>query len=133
MLRLSCCPSSQFNRRMCPIHSKTRPTCGGRKAQKVVLLGFHWSTSPRERVKRCGASSFVDNKAENEEEDLSCCCDRVKSTSLLCTVHKRSNMINEKAHKDQDLDNDQNQYQDQDQGLSHLAQKANICRQPAVL
>ena len=48
-------------------------------------------------------------------------------------------MINEEAHKDKDndhdqgQDNDQNQYQDQDQGLAHLAQKANICRQPAVL
>ena len=53
-------------------------------------------------------------KAENGEEDLSCCCDRVKSASLLCTVHKRSNMINDEAHKDkdkdQDQDNDQNQY-----------------------
>ena len=90
MLRLSCCSSSQFNGSGCPTHSKTRPTCGGRKAQNVVLLGFHWSTPPRERVRRCGASSLLRIKAENGEEDLSCCCDRVMSASLLCTVHKCS-------------------------------------------
>ena len=62
-----------------------------------------------------GPPPLLTIKAENGEEDLSCCCDRVKSTSLLCTVHKRSNMINEEAHKDKDNDHDQGQDNDQNQ------------------
>ena len=84
MLRLSCCPSSQFNGIGCPTHSKT---CGGRKAQNVVVLGFHWSTSPWERVRRCGASSFVENKGwkRRRRPELLLWSGDVRVSSLHCS------------------------------------------------